>query len=206
MEVVPCINQVAGNRKQKEEPQVENGCNTKAWSLSQKNFTVVASNLSDEESEFYDYEGRRCKMCPAGSYVFQHCETTDTESSCKPCSSDSFTMHLNRFHACVPCKICRPLDQVTLKSCSTTSNAECACNKGTFCLPDQPCETCHKCKPRCPDGEQMVQPCTSQSDIQCMPVPTSSPTPSSEQNNHTRTKANSIHSKLSPSHLYVGNY
>ncbi|KAL8173922.1 UNVERIFIED_CONTAM: hypothetical protein K2H54_034505, partial [Gekko kuhli] len=156
-------------------------CNTNALSLSQK-------NSSSDESEFYDYDERRCKMCPAGSYVSHHCETTGTDSICKPCSNDSFTTHSNQFHACAPCKVCRSLDQVTLKSCSRTSNAECACKEGTYCSPDQPCETCHKCKPRCPDGEEMAQSCTPQSDIQCVPIPTSStvptisPTPSSGKN------------------------
>ncbi|XP_077163252.1 tumor necrosis factor receptor superfamily member 10B-like isoform X3 [Paroedura picta] len=157
--------------------------NTNALSLYQKNSTLVTANLSGEESDFYLHEGLLCKMCPAGSYVFSPCKTTGTESSCKPCNNDTFTTHLNSLHACPPCKICRHLDQVTLKSCTRTSNAECACKSGTFCSPDQACETCQRCKPRCPDGEQMAQPCTPQSDIQCVPIPTSSPTPSPGKNN-----------------------
>nr|XP_056716888.1 tumor necrosis factor receptor superfamily member 10B-like [Euleptes europaea] len=163
-------------------------CNTKALSLSQKNATPVVSNLRGEESEFYDHQGRHCRMCPPGYSVAHHCEISGTTSTCKPCSNDSFSTHLNSFHECVPCKICRSLDQVMLKSCSKTSNTECACKEGTFCSPSQPCETCHKCKPRCPDGEEMAQPCTPQSDIECVPIPTSSPTvPSGKNDSKTLT-------------------
>uniref|UniRef100_A0ACB8EXU3 Uncharacterized protein n=1 Tax=Sphaerodactylus townsendi TaxID=933632 RepID=A0ACB8EXU3_9SAUR len=150
---------------------------TKALSVSQKNSTPVVSKLSREVNEFYDHKGHLCRMCPPGNSVLQHCETSGSNSTCKPCSNDSFSTHWNSFHECVPCKVCRPLDQVTLKLCSRTSNAECACKEGAFfCSPSQPCETCHTCKPRCPDGEEMVQPCTPQSDIQCVPITTSSPT------------------------------
>uniref|UniRef100_A0A8C5RYC5 Uncharacterized protein n=1 Tax=Laticauda laticaudata TaxID=8630 RepID=A0A8C5RYC5_LATLA len=45
---------------------------------------------------------------------------------------------------------------------------------GTFCLPDQPCETCIKCMTSCGPGEKKVKDCTPTSDIQCLPDATSS--------------------------------
>ncbi|XP_054854044.1 tumor necrosis factor receptor superfamily member 10B [Eublepharis macularius] len=157
-------------------------CKAKALSISRKTSPVVSAQ-SGEASEFYEYQGRLCKMCPAGHFVLQECKTAGSESICQLCPSDYFTTHWNAFHACAPCKICRSLDEVELKSCNRTSNTECACKEGTFCFPDQPCETCHKCRLRCPDGEVMEKHCTPQSDIQCRPVQTSSPPPPSGKSN-----------------------
>lgn len=36
-------------------------------------------------------------------------------------------------------------DQVAAKPCTPTSNTECQCKEGFFCLPHHPCEVCKKC-------------------------------------------------------------
>uniref|UniRef100_A0A803W5V1 Death domain-containing protein n=1 Tax=Ficedula albicollis TaxID=59894 RepID=A0A803W5V1_FICAL len=48
-----------------------------------------------------------------------------------------------------------PTDQVQLSPCQPSRNTVCACQDGTFCPPEHPCEMCQKCQPRwvrCPRG------------------------------------------------------
>ncbi|CAI5795765.1 tumor necrosis factor receptor superfamily member 10A-like [Podarcis lilfordi] len=124
-----------------------------------------------QNDEFYEHKGHICKKCPAGHYVFQHCKSSGTEGVCHPCENNTFSKYLNDFERCLPCTECRPLDEVVLQPCTTTSDTQCACKSGTFCSPSLPCETCHTCTTRCPDGETMVQPCTPESDMQCVKAP-----------------------------------
>ncbi|KAL7981386.1 hypothetical protein Chor_002282 [Crotalus horridus] len=74
-------------------------------------------------------------------------------------------------HKCQKC----PPDEVEVKRCTATTDTECACKNGTFCLPDHACETCSKCTTSCDPGEKKVQDCTPTSDIKCVPDTTSSP-------------------------------
>ncbi|KAK2513125.1 Tnfrsf10b, partial [Columba guinea] len=59
--------------------------------------------------------------------------------------------------------------QVELSPCRADRNTQCACKPGTFCSPDHSCEMCQKCRPRCPQGEVELAPCTPHSDRQCGP-------------------------------------
>nr|XP_020635999.1 tumor necrosis factor receptor superfamily member 10A-like isoform X2 [Pogona vitticeps] len=131
------------------------------------------SELSGKK--LYPHNGQCCEQCPPGFQVDKHCTPT-TPTTCEPCHKDTYIKYHNTQQHCFPCEECRQLDQVEIQSCSPTNNTQCSCKNGTFCSPDLPCETCHKCRLRCPDGEEMVQACTPTSDIQCQPY-TTPPTP-----------------------------
>nr|XP_034995687.1 tumor necrosis factor receptor superfamily member 1A-like [Zootoca vivipara] len=159
----------------------------KATSLvATQNPEDTVSVVLKQNDEFYEHNGRICKKCPAGHSVFQHCKSSGTEGVCHPCENNTFSKYLNDFERCLPCTECRPLDEVVLQPCTTTSDAQCACKSGTFCSPSLPCETCHKCTTRCPDGETMVQPCTPESDMLCVkalgPADVTSQTPAAGSN------------------------
>ncbi|XP_062995545.1 tumor necrosis factor receptor superfamily member 10B-like [Elgaria multicarinata webbii] len=139
------------------------------------NPTPEALHQSDELN-YEPFHGHICQKCPAGQHVTSDCKLSGTPSECKACENDTYANHMNALKKCVPCTICRGLDEVELQPCTQTSDTQCACKNGTYCSPDLPCETCHKCTPRCPDGEMMVKPCTPTSNIQCLPD-TTSPTP-----------------------------
>ncbi|NXN68096.1 TR10B factor, partial [Himantopus himantopus] len=89
-------------------------------------------------------------------------------SLCLPCKEGEYIEYPNDFSKCLRCWTCRE-DQEELRPCRATSNTQCVCRSSTFCSPDHPCEMCQKCRPRCPDGEVELAPCTPHSDRQCGP-------------------------------------
>ncbi|XP_053124970.1 tumor necrosis factor receptor superfamily member 10B-like isoform X2 [Hemicordylus capensis] len=155
----------------------------------------VTSELQDEMKQFYEHGGLSCKKCSPGHHVSVHCTRSGKVGICHPCPENTFSEHMNDRESCFGCASCRPLDQVELKSCTKTSNTQCACKNGTFCHLDSPCETCYKCTDRCPKGEQVVQPCTSRSDLKCAKPPTnpsttaSTPVPGFKRSNTVRMVA-----------------
>ncbi|XP_044293247.1 tumor necrosis factor receptor superfamily member 10A-like [Varanus komodoensis] len=137
--------------------------------------------LQNNESDFYSYNGYRCKKCHPGNRIVTHCTIPETASQCQPCDRDTYFKYMNQLDKCLPCKICRDLDEVEIQPCTQTSDTECRCKNGTYCVPRLPCETCHRCTPSCPNGEKMEQPCTPTNNIKCVPLPTS-PTPATATN------------------------
>uniref|UniRef100_A0A8D2LA19 Uncharacterized protein n=1 Tax=Varanus komodoensis TaxID=61221 RepID=A0A8D2LA19_VARKO len=115
----------------------------------------------------------------AGNRIVTHCTIPETASQCQPCDRDTYFKYMNQLDKCLPCKICR--DLVEIQPCTQTSDTECRCKNGTYCVPRLPCETCHRCTPSCPNGEKMEQPCTPTNNIKCVPLPTS-PTPATATN------------------------
>ncbi|XP_064897036.1 tumor necrosis factor receptor superfamily member 10A isoform X2 [Columba livia] len=134
---------------------------------------VNRRDLSDPSTGrryFYQVQDsdRYCKMCPAGTYVTEHCVEPNGTSKCLPCNKSEYIEYPNGFHRCFGCRTCRE-DQVELSPCRADRNTQCACKPGTFCSPDHSCEMCQKCRPRCPQGEVELAPCTPHSDRQCGP-------------------------------------
>ncbi|XP_035418535.1 tumor necrosis factor receptor superfamily member 10A-like isoform X3 [Cygnus atratus] len=126
--------------------------------------------LSRKGEDFYQVQdsGWFCRMCPAGTYVAEHCKEQNGSSTCLPCEADGYVEYPSRFSRCLRCWTCRE-DQVELSPCSATRNTQCICKNGTFCSPDHPCEMCQKCQSRCPSGQVKIAPCTPHSDLLCGP-------------------------------------
>ncbi|XP_074855155.1 tumor necrosis factor receptor superfamily member 10B-like [Carettochelys insculpta] len=107
-----------------------------------------------------------CKYCHAGTYVDEHCKVPHTEGICKRCTDgEDFTAHANGLDECVQCKLCKE-DQVTMSTCTSTSDTECQCKPGYFC-PTRGCEMCYRCKSECPEGKEIVQKCNATVDLEC---------------------------------------
>ncbi|XP_068179486.1 tumor necrosis factor receptor superfamily member 5 isoform X2 [Antennarius striatus] len=79
-------------------------------------------------NELTHYDGRECKMCPAGQF-----QKSCTE--CKPCPEGSYTTQLNREERCHWCSgDCRPVFHLkVVQSCTSTSNVKCVCEDGFRC-------------------------------------------------------------------------
>ncbi|OXB74131.1 UNVERIFIED_CONTAM: hypothetical protein H355_004468 [Colinus virginianus] len=58
------------------------------------------------------------------------------------------------------------LDQITLRTCTVTSDTECQCRKGYFC-PAEGCEICQRCSQMCSEGKEIVQICNATMDLRC---------------------------------------
>ncbi|XP_053922964.1 tumor necrosis factor receptor superfamily member 10A isoform X2 [Cuculus canorus] len=114
----------------------------------------------------YLHEGHCCLFCPAGTYVAQHCTAPHLRGRCVPCvEGESYTTHENGLEECLPCRQCKE-DQITLRPCALTHDAECQCKQGYFC-PAGSCEICQKCSTTCPEGKEIVQNCNATTDLEC---------------------------------------
>ncbi|XP_067396730.1 tumor necrosis factor receptor superfamily member 10B-like isoform X2 [Emydura macquarii macquarii] len=114
-------------------------------------------NCDDGEYLHQDY---CCKYCRAGTYVAKHCKVPHTEGICSRCTDGKdYTAHANGLDECIRCKLCKD-DQITVSICTSTSDTECQCKPGYFC-PTQGCEMCYRCKPKCPEGKEIVRKCNA---------------------------------------------
>uniref|UniRef100_A0A9L0SZ94 TNFR-Cys domain-containing protein n=1 Tax=Equus caballus TaxID=9796 RepID=A0A9L0SZ94_HORSE len=50
--------------------------------------------------------GHCCKLCPAGSFVEEHCRSHHTRGKCTPCDRGTFTAHANGLDSCNVCATC----------------------------------------------------------------------------------------------------
>ncbi|XP_078285203.1 tumor necrosis factor receptor superfamily member 10B-like [Rhinoraja longicauda] len=122
------------------------------------------------ETEEY-YRVRRelcCRNCPAGTYVTQHCLKDQEKAKCASCM-EGFTAFENGLIRCITCTVCRD-DQEQVSACIASKDAVCQCGEGRYCMVNQPCEICHSCKSRCPDGESVKINCTPTSNTVCAKV------------------------------------
>nr|QIE07173.1 TNFRSF10C [Lepidosiren paradoxa] len=111
-----------------------------------------------------------CLSCPAGTYVKTPCKEANSTGTCLRCTDGKdYTEHPSGMDKCLTCSVCNP-DQEVFTQCTVTKNTVCQCKAGTFCLPDQACEMCQRCKTSCPEGKVMVKPCQPTSDIECQPA------------------------------------
>ncbi|XP_033926306.1 tumor necrosis factor receptor superfamily member 10A isoform X2 [Melopsittacus undulatus] len=134
---------------------------------------VDLSDAHRGEDEFYPVPNSNiyCRKCPAGTYVAEHCKEQNGFSKCLPCKDNEYIKYPNGLLMCFDCRTCRE-DEVQLSPCRAVQDTQCACRNGTFCSPEHPCEMCQKCRPRCPNGEVELAPCTSSSDRRCGPPTT----------------------------------
>ncbi|XP_042740569.1 tumor necrosis factor receptor superfamily member 6-like [Lagopus leucura] len=114
----------------------------------------------------YLYEGICCMLCPAGTYVAEHCSTPRSKGICASCTEGrDYTAHANGLEECLLCRQCKD-DQITSRTCTVTSDTECQCKQGYFC-PAEGCEICQKCSRMCPEGKKIVQICNATMDLGC---------------------------------------
>uniref|UniRef100_A0A8C9F7F4 TNFR-Cys domain-containing protein n=1 Tax=Pavo cristatus TaxID=9049 RepID=A0A8C9F7F4_PAVCR len=114
----------------------------------------------------YLYEGICCVLCPAGTYVAQHCNTSHPWGKCTSCTEGrDYTAHANGLEECLLCRQCKD-DQITSRTCTVTSDTECQCKQGYFC-PAEGCEICQRCSQMCPEGKEIVQICNATMDLGC---------------------------------------
>ncbi|CAI9554379.1 unnamed protein product [Staurois parvus] len=135
--------------------------------------------LISENDRYYSVEGQngliKCLLCPAGTYVAEHCTIPYTSGRCENCPEDTFSQYASGLPECLTCDICRD-DQKETSSCIATKNTVCHCKKGTFCPPGQPCEICMPCTSRCPEDQVVKAPCNSTTDMHCSPPSSSTST------------------------------
>ncbi|NXR57841.1 TR10A factor, partial [Rhadina sibilatrix] len=78
-----------------------------------------------------------------GTFVADHCNASHLRGKCYPCQEGKgFTAHANGLEGCLPCRQCKE-DQVTVRPCTLTQDAECRCKQGYFCA-DEGCEMCQR--------------------------------------------------------------
>ncbi|NWV70393.1 TNR26 factor, partial [Malurus elegans] len=79
----------------------------------------------------------------AGTFVADHCSASHLRGKCEPCSEGKdYTAHENGLEECLPCRQCKD-DQITVRPCTLTQDAECQCKRGYFCA-DEGCEICQR--------------------------------------------------------------
>jgi len=101
---------------------------------------------------------RCCKLCPAGTYLAQHC-TERNESVCNPCPKESFTEQANNYRKCIGCTKCTG-NLYLKKECTKTADSDCRCISGYFYKSFS--NTCEKCE-NCSVGEGVVVDCSHNS-------------------------------------------
>ncbi|XP_063304528.1 tumor necrosis factor receptor superfamily member 6-like isoform X1 [Pelobates fuscus] len=127
----------------------------------------LSRNLEQQDNDYFYTHGKiKCRVCPAGFHVEEHCTIPNTNSTCEPCDEDSYSEGPTGLMNCHTCTHCRT-DQEEVSACTNKKNTVCQCRSGTYCLPDNPCEICHKCSTSCPEGEVVKHPCNATADIQC---------------------------------------
>ncbi|XP_067826183.1 tumor necrosis factor receptor superfamily member 5-like isoform X2 [Heptranchias perlo] len=116
----------------------------------------------------YLHNGSCCLLCPAGTRVLKHC-TSDAASTCIPCSTGTFSDHLNKLSTCQHCKDCGLVKGLhTLKHCLPEQDSLCDCKAGFFCIIQNP-KSCLKCRNHtpCPTGEGVKKAGTTTTDTVC---------------------------------------
>ncbi|XP_071975085.1 tumor necrosis factor receptor superfamily member 1A-like isoform X2 [Engystomops pustulosus] len=137
------------------------------------NRTVRQQECYEDE---YPHEGKCCRTCAAGTFVFAHCTMNHLRGVCNPCTPGvSYTAAPNGLESCPNCQVCKD-DKVTVRSCTTTSDALCQCKPGYYCSPDEPCEVCNRCS-RCRKDQRIKAMCTPTTNTVC--EDTSPPDPTS---------------------------
>ncbi|XP_036240138.1 tumor necrosis factor receptor superfamily member 10B-like [Molothrus ater] len=104
--------------------------------------TMPRARANCGEREYF-HQGLCCVFCEAGTFVADHCNASHLKGKCDPCKQGKgFTAHANGLEECLPCRQCKE-DQITLRPCTLTQNAECQCKQGYFCDYED-CEMCRR--------------------------------------------------------------
>ncbi|XP_059705001.1 tumor necrosis factor receptor superfamily member 26-like isoform X1 [Haemorhous mexicanus] len=116
--------------------------------------TMPRARASCGEREYF-HQGLCCVFCEAGTFVADHCNASHLKGKCDPCKEGKgFTAYANGLEECLPCRRCKE-DQITLRPCTLTQNAECQCKQGYFC-DDEGCEMCRRISQEHPDGNEIL--------------------------------------------------
>ncbi|XP_010876373.1 tumor necrosis factor receptor superfamily, member a isoform X2 [Esox lucius] len=147
------------------------------WSGDDRNQTL--KHRTCLENQQYFHQDRCCLNCQAGTFVEKACDEDMKLGLCKPCENGhTYTEHSNGMTRCLPCTHCR-MDQTQTVECTSTTDTQCQCRPGTFCVPEQACEVCKRCA-KCKAGEEEVRKCSPISNTECRKqdfLPTRQPPP-----------------------------
>uniref|UniRef100_A0A9L0ICN7 TNFR-Cys domain-containing protein n=1 Tax=Equus asinus TaxID=9793 RepID=A0A9L0ICN7_EQUAS len=127
---------------------------------------TTAPSVTECGPDEYEAEGLHlcCKLCPAGSYVSEHCTVNHSKGQCRECEPGTFTAHPTGMTSCLPCAQCRE-DQEVVTNCSRVSDRQCQCQQGSFYCDSPDCaEKCFRCT-RCQGS--VLQPCSATRDTVC---------------------------------------
>ncbi|KAL0965370.1 hypothetical protein UPYG_G00280400 [Umbra pygmaea] len=134
------------------------------WSGDDRNHTL--RHRVCLENKQYQFQGRCCLNCPAGTFVQKECDQDMNLGTCEPCELGlTFTEHSNGMPQCLHCTHCR-MDQIQTAACTHVADTQCQCRGGTFCVPEQACEVCKRCA-KCKADEEVVKKCTHISNTVC---------------------------------------
>uniref|UniRef100_A0A4W5QDJ5 Tumor necrosis factor receptor superfamily, member a n=1 Tax=Hucho hucho TaxID=62062 RepID=A0A4W5QDJ5_9TELE len=164
-----------------------NGVVATQWSGDDKNRTLQHRHCV--ENQQYPHRDFCCLNCQAGTFMHRACDRDMEQGTCMPCEHGlSYTEHSNGMNRCLPCTHCR-MDQNQTVPCTSTTDTQCQCQAGTFCVPEQACEVCKRCA-KCKAGEEEVKKCTPISNTVCRkrdvsttvhPITLPTPAPSSAE-------------------------
>ncbi|KAJ8257649.1 hypothetical protein GJAV_G00188190 [Gymnothorax javanicus] len=131
------------------------------------------SRRCSDQGEYYDRKlDLCCSSCAPGFHVKNAC-TVSSDTICERCNVGTYMETLNHAKNCFKCKQCRE-DRgfIYIQTCSTSSDAVCACKPGTYCSLRER-EQCLECLEfsTCPPGQGVSEQGTDDSDISCAPCP-----------------------------------
>ncbi|XP_075047801.1 tumor necrosis factor receptor superfamily member 14-like isoform X3 [Mixophyes fleayi] len=110
-----------------------------------------------------------CPMCPAGTFVKDHCTATCRNSVCLTCIEGTYMNFTSGLIKCLTCKNCDPgVGLVEMRKCTNISDTMCDCRDGYFCPEDDEFE-CNSCQEhrKCEPGQYVKAFGTARTDTVC---------------------------------------
>ncbi|XP_041066315.1 tumor necrosis factor receptor superfamily member 10A-like isoform X2 [Carcharodon carcharias] len=166
---------ISSTREEMVEVEEENQGDQVRNGLTQGNRTIRDVHCSMEG--YYPVTPKLCcQKCPAGTHVAEYCKKPYTLGKCNNCTEgEEYTEWPNGLDECLHCHSCRK-DEEVVSQCTRQKNTVCQCEAGRFCLANQSCEMCQKCKKSCPEGQIVKVKCSRTSDTVCGRAETSTAT------------------------------
>ncbi|XP_038140346.1 tumor necrosis factor receptor superfamily member 5 [Cyprinodon tularosa] len=122
----------------------------------------MANKDCNNERQYFK-DGKCCDKCPAGKFVKEDCNKTNS-TICSSCPEGTFTEDWNNLKQCIKCTKCRATNIQKISNCTTERDTVCECKSGFYSLSEH-CEDWTKC----PVGEGVKNQPTSKSDTVCAP-------------------------------------
>ncbi|XP_030641358.1 tumor necrosis factor receptor superfamily member 14-like [Chanos chanos] len=116
----------------------------------------------------YEVDGQCCPMCGPGFHVYRHC-TDDTSTTCKPCSTSTFTNSPNGLSRCFQCTVCDSSQGLRIKKeCTFIADTICKPREGYYCI-DQHKHSCRAAAEHstCKPGQYIIQQGSADTDTVC---------------------------------------
>ncbi|KAJ8371153.1 hypothetical protein SKAU_G00111810 [Synaphobranchus kaupii] len=121
----------------------------------------------------YEIHGKCCPMCTPGTRIYKHC-TEYTNTSCVPCTKESFIDQPNGLPICFPCTVCDPvrLGLKTDRECTASSDTMCGPLDQYYCTEtdNKGCKFAQKhtiCRP----GQFIIENGTTSTNTKCGDCP-----------------------------------